>query len=141
VMRWRKETPSAFEKMVKGALKDIKDKEFISQSDFELLIRLTEPIADHQVARDVYQRMFDSKETSTLALSLASVALNSHLDALSASKGDAVRARGVGTADVGGAIGGAAVGSRWGWLGALIGGIVGGAAMSIAKALEDEDKD
>lgn len=141
VLRWRKEKPSAFEEMTKKALQDLKDKEFITQSDFKMLSLLIEPRANHKIAQDVYQKMLDSKETSQLALSLSSIALHSHLDALSASEGEGKRARGVASSDVGGAIGGAAVGSKWGWIGALIGGIVGGAALSIATALEEDDDD
>jgi hypothetical protein len=142
VLRWRKEKPSALREMTKKTLQDLKDKEFITQSDFKMLNLLIEPRADHKIAQEVYQKMLGSKETSQLALTLSSIALHSHLDALSDSEGDVKRAKGIGTADVAGGIGGAGVGANLGgpW-GAVIGGVAGGVALSLAAYIEEEDDD
>lgn len=115
----------------------------ISPIESELLNRIVVAVISkgdvrdtHRTILELHRRITDDRKATPVALAISSIAVDSISTQLTAEEGSPA-ARGVASADVEGAIGGAGVGASLGGLwGAVIGAIVGGAVSSIAAYLD-----
>jgi hypothetical protein len=114
----------------------------ISPIESELLNRIVVAVISkgdvrdtHRTILELHRRITDDRKASPVALTISGIAVDSISTQLTAEEGSSL-VRGVASADVEGAIGGAGVGALGGPWGAVLGGLIGGVASSIAAHLD-----